>query len=475
MLIAVFKYLMDTMPRNSGNLDTLRRRSVYGAELTKTASIAKMNMILAGDGHNNIHRRDSLAHPVDGKYDIVITNMPFAQKTRHGELYDVPSRNGDVVCPQQCFRALVDGGRMALIVPEGFLSNPTKAFEDVRRFLLDRATLKSIVSLPRGAFEPYNRSKTNILYFTGAKASRTDMHYWFFDVRNDGYTLDPRRRRIPGGNDLELVLSENRPERQPDQYLASLGIARIDAQKVRDNQFILTAAHYRSVGLEPNYETVQLSELLEPASGDRIGNAADAPVMSITMEHGLIDQAEKFRKRVASADISEYKKVYRNELVVGFPIDEGALGFQLKYPFAAVSPAYAVWRLKDASVDIEFLDILLRSRVLREEYRLKMQGAVDRRRSIDKDVFLRIEVPMPPADVRRAVLRKREQMDEAADRIKALDREVARGLRELWEVPDEDRHDAEVAQERLAAINADHEPLISGQVLQKRLADLERA
>ena len=475
MLIAVFQYLMDTMPRNSGNLDTLRTRSVYGAELTKTASIAKMNMILAGDGHNNIHRRDSLAHPVDGKYDIVITNMPFAQKTRYGELYDVPSRNGDVVCPQHCFRALVDGGRMALIVPEGFLSNPTKAFEDVRRFLLDRATLRSIVSLPRGAFEPYNRSKTNILYFTGAKASRTYMHYWFFDVRNDGYTLDKRRRRIPDGNDLELVLSENQPERQPEQYLASLGIARIDAQKVRDNQFILTAAHYRSVGLEPTYETVRLSELLEPASGDRIGNAADAPVMSVTMEHGLIDQAEKFQKRVASANISQYKKVYRNELVVGFPIDEGALGFQLKYPFAAVSPAYTVWRLKDASVDIAFLDILLRSQVLREEYRLKMQGAVDRRRSIDRAVFLRIEIPIPPAHVRRAVIRQRKQMDEAADRIKALEREVARGLRELWEVPDEDRHDAEVAQERLAAINADHEPLISGQVLDQRLADLERA
>ena len=63
MLIAVFKYLMDTMPRNSGNLDTLRTRTVYGTELTKTASIAKMNMILAGDGHNNIHRRDSLGAP----------------------------------------------------------------------------------------------------------------------------------------------------------------------------------------------------------------------------------------------------------------------------------------------------------------------------------------------------------------------------------------------------------------------------
>ena len=110
--------------------------------------------------------------------------------------------------------------------------------------------------------------------------------------------------------------------------------------------------------------------------------------MSITMEHGLIDQAEKFNKRVASANISHYKKVYLNELVVGFPIDEGVLGFQVKYPFAAVSPSYQVWRLKEPGADVAFLDILLRSQVMRKVYRLKMQGAVDRRRSIDRAVFL---------------------------------------------------------------------------------------
>ena len=436
MLIVALKHLMDTMPRNRGNLDTLRTRTVYGAELTKTASIAKMNMILAGDGHNNIHRRDSLANPVDGKYDVVITNMPFAQNTRHGELYDVPSRNGDVVCPQHCFRGLVEGGRMALIVPEGFLSNPTKAFEDVRRFLVDRATLKSIVSLPRGAFEPYNRSKTNILYFTDAKVSRTNKHYWSFDVRNDGYTLDKRRRRIPGGTDLELVLSESNPEGQPERYLSSLGIDRIDFKKVRSNHFILHAAHYRSIDLQPKYRVVRLADLLEPASGDRIGSDTDAPVMSITMKRGLVDQAEKFTKRVASTNISNYKKVYRNELVVGFPIDEGTIGFQTKYPFAAVSPAYAVWRLKDENVDIAFLDILLRSQIMREVYGIKLQGAVDRRRSIDKAVFLSIEIPMPPAAVRRSFVMKRQRMDEASDRIKALGQEVATGLRGLWMEPD---------------------------------------
>jgi len=37
-------------------------------------------MILVGDGHNNIVRKDSLANPVPDrdKYDVVITNMPFS-------------------------------------------------------------------------------------------------------------------------------------------------------------------------------------------------------------------------------------------------------------------------------------------------------------------------------------------------------------------------------------------------------------
>ena len=418
-----------------GNLETLRARTVYGTELTKTASIAKMNMILAGDGHNNIQRLDSLAHPVDGKYDVVVTNMPFSQKTRYGELYDVPSRKGDIVCPQHCFRSLVDGGRMAIIVPEGFLSRTDKSSEDVRSYLMSRATLKSVISLPRGAFEPYNRTKTNILYFTDVKVSGTKNRYWFFEVKNDGYTLDKRRQPVASGNDLDLVLSETTPSDQPEDYVRSLGILGIDVGKVRANHYILSAAHYRTVGLQSRHPTVRLEELLEPADGDTIGDAVDAPVMSITMEHGLIDQSEKFKKRVASADISNYKKVYRNELVVGFPIDEGVLGFQFKYPFAAVSPAYTVWKVKDSSIDIEFLDLLLRSRVMRDEYMVKMQGSVERRRSIDKGVFLNIEIPAPPGLIRKTVVRKRRQAVDASARSNALDNEVASGLRDLWEVP----------------------------------------
>jgi type I restriction enzyme M protein len=90
MLIVAFKHIMANMPRNPDTLKMLKQDTIYGADLTKTASIAKMNMILAGDGHNNITRLDSLAFPVDDKYDIVLSNMPFAQKTRYGDKYVVP-------------------------------------------------------------------------------------------------------------------------------------------------------------------------------------------------------------------------------------------------------------------------------------------------------------------------------------------------------------------------------------------------
>ena len=438
MLIVAFKYLMNIMPHNEQNIRMLQKSTVYGSDLTKTASIAKMNMILAGDGHNNIVRQDSLANPIDDQYNIVLTNIPFAQKTRYGDKYPIPSRNGDIICPQHCYRALKEGGRMGMIVPEGFLANTNdNAYKDVRKYLLDNATLKSVISLPRGAFEPYNRTKADILYFTDVKKSKTKDHYWFFDVQNDGYTLDKKRQKIEGDNDLELVLSENNPESQPKKYLSGLGIDRIEIDKVKNNDYILSAAPYRDIFCytDLKYPVLRLGDLFEESGKDRIGQSRDAPIMSITMEHGLIDQTEKFKKRIASKDISNYKKVYKGELVIGFPVDEGVLGFQNKYPFAAVSPAYTVWKLTNPKIDIDlrFLEMLLRSENMRQVYRSKMQGSVDRRRSIPKQVFWNIRIPIPPKPQQMDIVSRQKQIDEATILIKDIEHQINTTLVQLWE------------------------------------------
>jgi type I restriction enzyme S subunit len=152
-----------------------------------------------------------------------------------------------------------------------------------------------------------------------------------------------------------------------------------------------------------SWPTESLGNLLAPAGSVRAGKQ-DLPVLSITMRSGLVDQSEKFTKRVASLDTSSYRIVYPNELVVGFPIDEGVLGFQTKYPAAVVSPAYGIWKLKrPTDTHIPFFEGYLRSNEARQIYAKKMRGAVARRRSINREDFLEIEIPFPPLDEQRRI------------------------------------------------------------------------
>src|SRR5260370_40190782 len=150
-------------------------------------------------------------------------------------------------------------------------------------------------------------------------------------------------------------------------------------------------------------KTEPLGNLLPPAGNPRAGKQ-DLPLLSITMRGGLVDQSSKFKKRVASRDISNYRVVYTNELVVGFPIDEGVIGFQTRYPAAVVSPVYGIWKLKrPAEMHIPFIERYLRSSEARQVYAKKMRGAVARRRSINKEDFLDIEIPFPPLDEQKRI------------------------------------------------------------------------
>ena len=144
-----------------------------------------------------------------------------------------------------------------------------------------------------------------------------------------------------------------------------------------------------------SWESKPLSEIFDQSGRQRAGDQ-DLPVLSITMRHGLVDQADKFKKRIASSDTSNYRIAYKNELVVGFPIDEGVLGFQSKYPAGIVSPAYDIWKLKDnVECHIPYLERYLRSPQARSLYASRMQGAVARRRSLTKTDFLNLKIPFP--------------------------------------------------------------------------------
>lgn len=140
---------------------------------------------------------------------------------------------------------------------------------------------------------------------------------------------------------------------------------------------------------------VKLGELLKPSPKKTAGEL-DAPILSITMHDGLVEQGTRFKKQIASLDTSIYRIVFKGQLVVGFPIDEGVLDFQDKYSQALVSPAYGVWDLVSDEVTPEFLGLFLKSPRAISIYKSRLRGTTARRRSLPTKVFQEIEFPLPP-------------------------------------------------------------------------------
>lgn len=266
-LIESFRYIHNNMPRNEFTEKTLRENTIFGNEITNTARITKMNMILAGDGHSGIHKKDSLANPVEGLYDIVLANMPYSQKTKHGNLYDIPTKNGDSVCVQHCMKAInatSENGRMALVVPEGFLFR--KDLAKTREYLLERSELQSIISLPQGVFLPYTGVKTDIIFATKVNQkipkSQKRKNYWYFDVKSDGYSLDNYRRKLDTPSDLQKYEEYRKLDETQQDEMLEVGFQVIPLEKVRENSFNLVGNRYKESKIPTNiFKQVYLYEL----------------------------------------------------------------------------------------------------------------------------------------------------------------------------------------------------------------------
>lgn len=286
-LIESFRYIHNNMARTEANMKTLRESTVYGNEITNTARITKMNMILAGDGHSNIKMLDSLANPIDGTetytengvlyhsgFDIVLANMPYSQKTKHGNLYDLPSTNGDSICVQHCMKAIncaAENGRMALVVPEGFLFR--KDLAKTREYLLDHCQLQSIISLPQGVFLPYTGVKTDIIYATKVNkkvnSSEKKKDFWYFDVKSDGYTLDNHRRKLDTPSDLAKYEEYRKLDKDQAADMLKVGFEIIPLDKVQENSYILVGSRYRTnetIASKNNWPVVKVGDLFELVS-----------------------------------------------------------------------------------------------------------------------------------------------------------------------------------------------------------------
>jgi type I restriction enzyme M protein len=270
MLIEAFKHIKSNMEQTDINKTTLEKHTIYGRELTSNARIAKMNMILAGDGHTEIKKCDSLSpeniKEVEDKFDIVISNFPFSQQTDYKNFYDVPTNSGDSICLQHCLKALKENGRMGLVVPEGLLFK--KEHTKTRNYLFENCHVEYVISLPQGVFLPYTPSKTSILF---CRMGNPNGKTWFYDVKNDGFSLNNHRWKEPGRSDLDKFLSFRNVS---DADKETFGFMGVDYKTIAENQFILWSQRY-TVNEDIAGETMALDDVIDVVCGNRITQKND--------------------------------------------------------------------------------------------------------------------------------------------------------------------------------------------------------
>lgn len=167
-----------------------------------------MNLHLHGLTKSHLVRQNSLTDTtgMKDKFDVILANPPFAGKIDE-ESVSEDLRMGTKATELLFLRFMMDHlslkGKLAVIVPEGVVSNASRAHTKVREMLIEKG-LWAVVSLPSGMFNPYSGVKTSLL-FIDKEVAKTKEELLFVKIINDGFDLGAQRRPIEK-NDLPTAL-----------------------------------------------------------------------------------------------------------------------------------------------------------------------------------------------------------------------------------------------------------------------------
>ena len=177
-------------------------QNLFGIEISESiARTAKMNMIIHDDGHTNVVTADGLLDPEviaeqsknegfrRNSFDVILTNPPFGSVVKQTEraylanyklgLKDVDwvtqlqkgtfqlgtrdSQSTETLFLEQCHRFLKPGGWLAVVLPDGLLTNSST--QNVRDWIEEHYRIISVVSLPQEAFKATNAGvKSSVLF-----------------------------------------------------------------------------------------------------------------------------------------------------------------------------------------------------------------------------------------------------------------------------------------------------------------------
>ena len=190
-LIAANNYLRAKYPpedRPEPQQRKYRHSTFYGMELVQdTHRLALMNMLLHGI-EGGIQFGDTLGKEGTRlpQATLNLSNPPFGTKKGGGlptrTDFTYPTTNKQFCFLQHIYRNLAPGGRAAVVLPDNVLFE-SNVGADIRRDLMDKCNLHTVLRLPTGIFYAQG-VKTNVLFFTrGTTDKGNTKEVWVYDMR----------------------------------------------------------------------------------------------------------------------------------------------------------------------------------------------------------------------------------------------------------------------------------------------------
>ncbi len=130
--------------------------------------------------HGNTLERPYTSWTAAQKVEVIVTNPPFGgieePGIEQGFPADVRTKETADLFLVLIKRLLRDGGRAALVLPDGTLFGEGVKSR-IKEQLLAECNLHTIVRLPNGVFSPYTGIKTNLLFFTKGAPTKEVWYY----------------------------------------------------------------------------------------------------------------------------------------------------------------------------------------------------------------------------------------------------------------------------------------------------------
>lgn len=509
----------------------LTERKLWGIEIDEDlASLARINLIMHGDGWNHIENLDGLSSEArsitermkreagQAGADVVLTNPPFSLPVDERTVLDTfvlgrehDAQEIDVLFVERCLDLAMPGGTIAIVLPEGFINSPSKQY--LRDFIQARAAVTSVVSLPAGAFMPFgaSRSQTCLLFLRKNGAGSAPKHIFLAETACIGYECDKKILRPREENDLPLFLRE--AERVSEGVHTtpfggrSLWVRRKDLRNDRWDaraHFKMHAADLADHGgatMQPLGEVAIILDgtKVSPArSGGEVRYIALPEIGEIT---GIIPRIARVRgdqigsdKIVFSPGDILFSKLYpsRGRIVL---IPDDAESGVCSTEMCIIHPK------ANGPLDRYALLASLRSKSVLLQCKDATRGSSSSRPRIHRTDLEKIMVPVPSVEdaatisgrVREAVtaLWKAHDLYFGAHREALALLGETTALEERWDAMalegkskrkgikkppratlDEDRHDVEIASARLDEIRHDPKALVRGEKLARALRNL---